>query len=260
MADFIAVPNGNGATGYMIANGQVYPAASGGGPNGLLSIPEGKWTYGGPEALTHSKDPKKDQWRSMTDKGDPKGYNKFHIGTGPNGSGTLPDPRRPKKPREGVEFHFDGGSTYGTAGCIGYQDNAARQALIDDPNKSVSVKYVKDEAAMKAEIERRLGHSVDWSKVKKPGQAGTSRGGGSGTHSQTKKGNKVKPKKHNVHVGPKQRHIAHRQASLMSGGKVVQGLKKVAVGRPQYQVARVDHLTTDGSPVADGESSVLGIA
>jgi hypothetical protein len=260
MADFVAVPNGNGATGYLIANGQVYPAASGGGPNGLLSIPQGNYTYGGPEALTYSKDPKKNQYRSMTDKGDPKGYNKFHIGTGPNGSGVIKDPRRPKKPREGIEFHFDGGSTYGTAGCIGYQDNAARQSLIDDPTKKVSVQYVKDDAAMRAEVERRLGHSVDWSKVKKPGQAGTSRGAGSGTQSQTKKRNKVKKGHHKVLVGPRQRHIAHRRARLADGGHVTEGLKKVYVAEQQYPVSRVDHLTTDGSPLADGESSVLGFA
>lgn len=254
MADFIAIPNGNGASGYMIANGQVYPAASGGGPNGALSIPEGNYTYGDPQRLS------KKQYKGMTDKGDPDGFSKFHIGTGQNGEGTIPDPRRPKKPREGIEFHFDGGNTYGTAGCIGYQDNAARQALINDPNKTVSVKYVEDEAAMKAEIERRLGACVDWKQIKQPGQAGTARPNAGEVHSKTKKGNKVKAKNTKVRVGKKQRRIAHRRADLMGGGHITQGLARTYVGPSQHQVARVEHLTTDGSPVADGEASVLGIA
>lgn len=61
---------------------------------------------------------------------------------------------------------------------------------------------------------------------------------------------------HKVYLGPEQRHLSHRQATLVGGGLVTQGSASVVVGRPQYAVARVTDMTTDGSPIAIGEHTV----
>ena len=255
MADYIAVETGNASQGYLIANGNVYPAAS--GTSSLLDIPEGSYFYGEGQSLSSK------QYYSMTDapnrkeakKRKGKGFLKFHIGTGPGGEGDLPDKRRPKKPRSGVEFHYDGGGI-GTAGCIGYQDNAAKDALTADPNKTVTVKYVKSVDEVKALVEQKLGHKVDWSKVKEPRRLGAS-GQGSGTHSKTRRKRKVKKGNPTVLVGPKKRQVAHLEAPVEGGYKVAQGSPHVFVGSERYPVAAVSHNTTDGSPLEDGESSVL---
>lgn len=242
MPEYVGTTNGAGSSGYLIANGQVYPATSG-GPGGMR-VPSGKYTYGGPEAL------RKDQYRSMTDgSGQTKKFRKFHIGTGPNGSGNIWDPTL-KRYRVGIEFHYDGGSP-GTAGCIGYQDNAAKDAIIADTNKHVGVTYVNNMDQVRAEIEKKLGHKVDWSKIKAPRPPGSS-----GVRSKTKKGKKVKRTKPKVFVGKKKRHIVHRTASLEGGGKVIQGSRSVFVGPQRYLVSRIDDLTTDGSVIATGESSI----
>jgi uncharacterized Zn-binding protein involved in type VI secretion len=253
MADYIAVETGNASQGYLIANGNVYPAAS--GTSSLLDIPEGSYTYGNAEALSSN------QYYSMTDapnkkeakKRKGKGFSKFHIGTGPEGTGNIPDKRRPKKPRTGIEFHYDGGGP-GTAGCIGYQDNAAKDALTADPNKTVTVKYVKSMDEVKALVEQKLGHKVDWTKVKAlrtpPAPAA-----GSGTHSKNRKGKKVKKANKKVLSGPKRRQTAHRTALLEGGVQIADASTTVFV--EGLGVARVNDMTTDGSPVADGESSIL---
>jgi hypothetical protein len=257
MADYIAVETGNHSAGYLVANGNVYPATS--GSSTLLDIPQGTYTYGGAEALSAK------QYYSMTDAPSKKkkhanktraaNFRKFHIGTGPKGSGVIPDSRRPKQPREGIEFHYDGGGA-GTAGCIGYQDNAAKDALIADPAKSVNVKYVKDMDAVKAEVEKKLGHKVDWEKVTPlrkqyvPPKA-------SGTQSKNKKSKKVVKANKTVLLGPNTRETAHRLALLESGVKVVDASTTVFVGPERLGVARVDDMTSDGSPIADGEISIM---
>ncbi|HEY4116551.1 MAG TPA: hypothetical protein VGM56_01795 [Byssovorax sp.] len=256
MADFIATESGNSASGYLIANGQVYPAVS--GSAGLRDIPQGSYTHG-------DATPVRADQPTMTDGTGRAKFREFHvIGTGPQGSlpesrsftthdhgKTTPHPNGGY--RTGVELHYDGGSP-GTAGCIGYQDPAAKDALIADPDKSVNVQYMADDAAVKAEVERRLGHSVDWSKVAPPRKPGS---GGSGTHTKTKKGKHVRRASHTVLVGPKARQLAHKTAALDGGDVVAEGNATVLVEPGRYPVARVDHMTTDGSPLADGEDSVL---
>lgn len=61
---------------------------------------------------------------------------------------------------------------------------------------------------------------------------------------------------HRVYIGPEQRHLSHREATLVGGGSVTQGSATVVVGKPQYAVARVTDMTTDGSPIAIGEHTV----
>jgi uncharacterized Zn-binding protein involved in type VI secretion len=61
---------------------------------------------------------------------------------------------------------------------------------------------------------------------------------------------------HNVHVGPKKRHMSHKH-SHHTAGKVLQGSKTVFVGTGRYAVARVGDQTDDGSPIADGEQSIF---
>jgi hypothetical protein len=241
MPEYVGVTNGAGSSGYLIANGQVYPAASG-GPGGM-HIPSGRYTYGGAEKLAPN------QYKSMTDGSSPKNFRKFHIGTGPNGGGNIWDPTL-KRYRLGIEFHYDGRSP-GTAGCIGYQDTAAKDALIADTDKHVGVTYVSNMDQVHAEIEKKLGHKVDWSKIKAPKTPGA----GSGVRSTTKKGKKIKGHT-NVMVGPKKRHVVHRTAALEGGGQVIQGSRSVFVGPQRYLVSRIDDLTSDGSVIATGESSV----
>jgi hypothetical protein len=242
MPDFIAVTNGSGASGYLIANGNVYPAASG-GPGGM-HVPGGHYTYGGPQALT------KKQYHGMSDGKHPGKFRKFHIGTGPQGSGDIWDPTL-KRYRQGIEFHFDGGNP-GTAGCIGFQDPTAKDALIADTDKHVDVSYMSNMDQVRAEVEKKLGHKVDWSKVPAPKAPGAS----SGTHSKTKKGKKVKKGHPHVLVGKKRRQVAHRTAPLQGGGKIVDGSPSVFVGRERFRVSRIDDLTTDGSVLASGEATI----
>ncbi len=80
---------------------------------------------------------------------------------------------------------------------------------------------------------------------------------GSGVQAITRHGKKVhKGAHHNVHIGPKKRHLSHKQAELEGGGNVVAGSATVFVGTERYAVARVDDATTD-APIAVGENSIL---
>lgn len=243
MADYYAVQSGSSSSGYLVTNGQVYPATSG-GPT-LQTIPDGSnLTYGDDVALSQ-----KDVHGMSDGTGNKGGFRKFHIGTGPKGSGTIPD-KTLGRDREGIDFHFDGGNP-GTAGCIGYQDRAAQDALIADPDKTVGVHYEKDMSDVLAGIEKQLGHKVDWSKVKtvKPPAKGP------GPQSKTKKGKKVKKGNATVLLGGNKRETAHKTSPLEGGGKVADSSKTVYVGK--HLVARVDDGTTDGSPLANGEPSIL---
>jgi hypothetical protein len=252
MPTFIGTENGSSASGYLIANGNVYPAAS--GTSTLQDIPQGTYDYGDAESLSPN------QYYAMTDAPDrahataahAKAFRKFHIGTGPHGSGTIHDPRTGRT-RVGIELHYDGGAP-GTAGCIGYQDPAAKDALVADPDKTVSVQYLGNIDQVKAAVEQKLGHSVDWSKVQPRRVPGG--GGGSGTHSKSRKGHRVKKGNTTVLVGPHKRHTAHLEAPLEGGAQIAEGSSSVFVGPERYRVARVDDETSDGSPIADGESSI----
>jgi hypothetical protein len=250
---------GSTSSGYLIANGNVYPAVSGGGK--FSDIPAGSYTHNDGET------PRADQ-PTMTDGTGRQKFLKFLV-VGSAAGGNIHEKRaywskEKGQPwqyhpnggdRDGIELHYDGGNP-GTAGCIGYQDPAAKQAIVDDPDKSVNVQYLDSDDAVKRAVELRLGHPVDWTKVnapKKPGAAAA----GSGVQSTTKKGKKVDKGHTKVLVGPKSRYIGHKQAALIGGGMVAEGNPTVVVGTERYPVARLEHMTTDGSPVADGESSVL---
>lgn len=249
MAQFFGTTSGDGATGYLIANGNVYPATSGG--NGAQYVPAGNYTYGPAEELNNSKE--KHQYRTMSD-GDPKTrseFKKFHIGTGPKGSGNIWDESLGRY-RTGIEFHYDGGNP-GTEGCIGFQDTTARDALIDDPNKTVSVSYVKDLDEARAQVEKALGHKVDWTKVKAPKAPLNP---GPGPQSTTKKGKKVAQGDTSTLSGPNHRETAHLASALEGGGEIVVASQTVFVGQDQKGVARIEDDTTAG-PVATGEESIL---
>lgn len=256
MADFYGVPGSSSASGYLVVNGNVYPAVS--GSNSLGRIPEGNYTYGGAETLSN------DQWTMSNAKS--KGefqknkkkyssYKKFHIwGTGP---GTPIYDKRLKKNRVGIEFHYDGGPT-GTAGCIGYQDVRAKDDLIAARaagDNSAGVHYSGNMDQVKAAIEKKLGHKVDWSKVKAPRSPGG--GGGGGQRSKTRRGKKIKRGNRSVLAGRRRLHTAHLEAPLEGGGKVVEGSGSVFVGPERYKVAGVEHSTDDGSPIGNGEETVL---
>jgi hypothetical protein len=95
-----------------------------------------------------------------------KNFNKFHIGTGKEGSGVIWDESL-KRNRLGIEFHFDGGNP-GTEGCIGYQDPTAKDALIANTDKRVSVSYANSMEEVQAQMEAKVGHKIDWSKSRSP--------------------------------------------------------------------------------------------
>ncbi|HEY4122478.1 MAG TPA: hypothetical protein VGM56_31655 [Byssovorax sp.] len=249
MPTYYGVEGPSASNGYLIANGNVYTAES--GTSKLQDIPAGDYTYGDAIPLD-----KRSERTSMTDGSDWHKFRKFHIwGTGPQGAITDPRKGRHKLQRTGIEFHYDGGNV-GTAGCIGYQDPAAQQDLINDPDKSVQVQYFQTDAEVRAAIEAKLGHTVDWSKVRTRGRAGGA-GANAGLQSTTRKGKKVTKGNTTVKAGPHARDTAHIQASLEGGGQVVQGSQTVFVGPEMLPVSGVDHLTSDGSPLAVGESSIL---
>lgn len=245
MADFIGVQSGNGATGYLNVNGNIYPAASGG--NGGQFVPAGNYTYGKNLPLAGH------QWYTMSDRNraHEKNYNKFHIGTGKDSSDPIWDESL-KRYREGIEFHFDGGGP-GTEGCIGYQDPTAKDALIASSDKSVSVSYANSMDAVKAQMEQKVGHKIDWSKVQPPRSPVSP---GPGPQSTTQRGKKVALGDTTTLSGPKHRQTAHLDSPLEGGGQVVVASTSVFVGKDKKGVARVQDNTTDG-PIDTGESSIL---
>lgn len=261
---FIGTEDGNSASGYIVANGNVYPAVS--GSSKFRDIPEGTHNYGSKEH------PKKSQWTMTDAKNKAAGaarassFWKWHIGPDKNGGGTIHDDRSFTTPegnsypnggeREGVDFHWDGAKP-GTAGCIGFQDRGAEAALDADPDQTVQVEYMADDAAMKAEIEKRLGACVDWSKVKAPNKPASA---GGGTQLKTKKGTKVDKAHSSLLIGPQYREFAHQQAMLQGGGCVTQGNGTLLIGPEKYPASCVEHMTTDGSPIGNGEDSVLMLA
>ena len=107
MADYFAAENGSGSQGYLIANGNVYPAVS--GPYGKGDIAPGDYTYGSPQHLNKSKG----EYYTMTDAPSRKaataerGFRKIHIGKGANPEADFKDPRTGAT-RSGVD------STFGT--------------------------------------------------------------------------------------------------------------------------------------------------
>ncbi len=80
---------------------------------------------------------------------------------------------------------------------------------------------------------------------------------GSGVQGITKQGKRLKKgAQHGVYLGPKQRHLSHRQAELEGGGNVIEGSGTTFVGRERYAVARIGDNTTD-APIVVGEDTVL---
>jgi hypothetical protein len=244
MADFIGVQNGDGATGYLNVNGNIYPATSGG--NGGQYVPAGNYYYGKDLPLEGH------QWWTMSDRNraHEKNYRKIHIGTAKDGGGDIWDASQ-NRWRSGIEFHFDGGGP-GTEGCIGYQDLAAKNDLINDTNKQVSVTYAGSMDEVKAAMEKKVGHPIDWSKVKAPNAPEHP---GDGPQSKTKKNKKVKVGDATTLSGPKHRQTAHLASALEGGGEVTMASNTVFVGRDRKGVARVMDDTTDG-PIGNGEPSI----
>jgi hypothetical protein len=274
---FIAVDNGNRADGYLVANGDVYAARSGGWGRG--EIPEGVYELGGPEGLNS----RLGQNRSMAKKGsDWTKFKKFGIaGVGPSkgfnkkeGLWGLADPRYPDAARTGVKFHFDG-PPYGSEGCIAYDDPAAQQSLIDAHKAGdtrVEVIYVKTDAEAHAMAKTLSGKEPPANTIRGYGRP---EGGGRdlepaprarrrrpasrqrGDTSRIKKGPRMAEGETSVLLGEKMLVAAHVQARHTGGGRIAEGSNSVYVGKQQLAFGRVDDPTTDGSEVATGEPSVM---
>jgi hypothetical protein len=260
MAEYIATQTSTGksagTTGYLIVNGNVYPATSGGWAKGYL--PAGSYAYGRPENLAS------DQHNSMArGDGDHKSFKKFRVLSvaGPYKGQPLIEDARVGEPRTGIMLHYDGQYTArapGTAGCIGYQDPSAKDALINSQragDSSIKVTYVKDMDEVKRLVAQRA-PGVDVEKVQKPVRAGPV-GRGAEVTSQNRKGKRVKLGQNDVLAGQKSLAMAHLTSPLTGGAEIAKGSSTVFVGPQQYQVARVDDPTTDGSEIADGVESVM---
>lgn len=259
-ADYFGVESGSsdavGSQGYLVTNGNVYPALSGPWTSKDMArgtggdIPPGQYTYGDSRAAPG---------KSFKDPNSKRPGVFFPIGTGPN-QGAIPDGRPGHaRVRTDVGFHFDGGNP-GTNGCIGYQQVEAQDALQADPNKTLDVHpYLANDAQARAAVEAQVGHKVDWAKVEEGRRpwAGAGAPPSPGVHSKTRRGHKVKKGVTSVHLGPRRRHTAHHQAELEGGAVVADGSSTVFVGPERKRVARVNDQTTDGSPLADGEDTIL---
>ncbi len=258
-ADYFGVESGSsdavGSEGYLVTNGNVYPALSGPWTSKDMArgtggdVPPGQYTYGNPHAAAG---------KSFKDPKSKRGGVFFPIGTGPD-QGPIKDGRPGHAPvRHDIGFHFDGGNP-GTNGCVGYQQVEAQDSLTNDPSKTLDVHpYASSVTQAQADVEAKLGHKVDWKKVEEGRRHWAGQGAvGGGTHSKTRRGRRVKKGVAKVHLGKKHRHTAHLESPLEGGGQVVAASTSVFVGAQRQRVARVNDQTTDGTPLADGEDSIL---
>lgn len=243
----VEAPGGHGAYGYVVhADGSIFPASSG-GADGSLDTPQGTWAIG---------DGYNDKYADMNG----KKYKKTQYQLKPVGTaeGTpLPDSRYKKSDHPGKRtevmghvqhFRWD----YGSHGCIAVQDRGGIDQFAKDGTVTVDYQNQSLEDIQK-KIEKRLGHDVDWTKIKKPIPPA---GSGLGEQSKTQKGNKVKAVDYGVRSGPNARKVTYLTAPLEGGGAVTKGTASITVGPPQHLMAAVSHDTSDGSPIANGEDSI----
>jgi hypothetical protein len=115
------------------------------------------------------------------------------------------------------------------------------------------VSYASSLEDAQKQMEAKVGHKIDWSKVKAPRAPLHP---GPGPQSKTKKGKKVALGDPTTLSGTSHRQTAHLDSPLEGGGKVVMASNTVFVGKDRKGVARVMDDTTDG-PIADGEPSIL---
>jgi hypothetical protein len=254
-----------GADGYIVTgDGNVYAAVS--GPwsdtaNGVArgtggDIPSGKtYTYGEPEQKANGA------YKPSGAKTGPF----FPIGTGPKGSGAIPDGRRYGKngqhaqERTDVGFHFNGHGN-GSFGCITYYDAAAADSIEGSDHTVTVHPYAGDMTAVHDQIEQQLGHHVDWAAVDAkrahlwPGEPDV-HGGDVPTYNTWKK--KVETAHPTVLSGKKKRQTAKKTSLLEGGAKVVEASRTVFIGPERVGVARVNDPTSDGGVLATGEPSIL---
>jgi hypothetical protein len=266
MTTFIAVQNGNQAQGYLVTNGEAFTARSGSNAYGRGNIPAGDYKVG------EAQDVRYDQRNSMA-KGNQRGFKKFLIsGVGPTnaGGGLIKDKRYPKKPREGIMFHYDGNNP-GTEGCIGYDDVRAQTALQNARaagDKDVHVVYVKSDAEARAMAKKLTGKDPPpmtrgfgnngprkpaAKKPKRRKKASQRRG----DTSRIRHGARMAQGEPTVVLGQKMLMAAHVDAAHTGGGKVAKGSNSVYVGKRMLAFGRVSDPTTDGSELATGEPSVM---
>lgn len=260
-ADYYGMEYGSsdavGSEGYLVTNGNVYPALSGPwtakdmtrGTGG--DIPPGQYTYGDSRAATG---------KSFKDPNSKKGGVFFPIGTGPDQAPIHDGRPGHAQTRTDVGFHFDGGNP-GTNGCIGYQQVEAQEALEADTSKTLTVHpYSSSLDQVHADIEAKLGHKVDWNKVEEGRRHWAGQGPvtpAADVHSKNVRGRRVKKGVPSVGLGKRRRHTAHLESPLEGGVQVAQASNSVFVGPERKRVARVNDQTTDGSPLADGEGTIL---
>lgn len=269
MTTFIAVQNGDQAQGYLVTNGEAFTARSGSNLYGRGNIPAGDYKVGA------GQDVRYDQRNSMA-KGNQKGFKKFLIsGVGPTdaGGGLIKDKRYPKKPREGIMFHYDGKKP-GTEGCIGYDDVRAQTALENARaagDTDVRVIYVKSDAEARAMTKQLTGKDPPpmtrgfgndgpapraTPAAKKP-QRRRRTSQQRGDTSRIQHGARMAEGERTVLLGEKMLMAAHVDAAHTGGGRVARGSNSVYVGRRLLPFGRVSDPTTDGSELATGEPSVM---
>jgi len=272
---FIGTTDGQVASGYLVANGDVYAARSGAHLYGRGHAPAGTYELGDGDPLASSES------KSMAQEGsDWTTARKFEIaGVGPSyeynakeGKDGIKDPRFPDNSRTGIRFHFDGKKP-GTEGCVGYDDPAAQTSLTsayDAGDREVQIIYVKT-AAEAREMAKRLSgkeppvdlRSEELAATKpapveeKPKAAAKPGKGKKGETSKTKKGARLTQGEPTVRLGQKQLLAAHVDARHSGGGRIAEGSPTVFVGAKRRAFGRVQDPTTDGSKVASGDESIL---
>ncbi len=169
---FIAVDTGYRADGYLVVNGIVFVARSGGlgaGPDWKPTkkgddasrprgeIPQGTYKLGPPERLNQGRR----QNITMADgSANWDRFRKFDIagvGTTLARGGGIVDERYPTEPRTGLKFHYDGDEK-GSSGCIVYDDPKAQDALTAAQARGdnvVEVIYVESDAIARQMADER---------------------------------------------------------------------------------------------------------
>lgn len=241
------------AKGYLVTpDGQMFPVQSGGWGRGYLE--PGNYEFRKVQDVTEDNTPMRPEGAKR------KGWKKIQIaavGEQNAGDGGLliKDSRYKDDPRSVIFAHFDGPSKKnpspynldGTEGCIGYQDIAAQNAIVNAAQSGNNKLKVNYDAASQAEAEataKRISEQIK--RGEKPTLPGPAE------PAKTQKGAQVLDGERSVVLGQQQLIAAKKGSPLDNGALVAQGSETVFLGKSQAPFATYTHLTTDGSELASG--------
>jgi len=238
--------------GYLVTNGQVFTAGSGGYGNGM--VPFGQYQMHNPEALT-SNNPdsmvpagwRRDQARKVRISGvgdRDAGYDRQH-------GYLIDDPAHPGNPRWGELLHYNANRR--TEGCIGYDDPAAQGALatsIASGKTSLEVFQVPNRQAAQtlADVYAHPENYQDFHD-RHPNWARSA-------PTKTEQGDQVTQGQQDVVLGDQQLRAAPQDTPLVSGDRTDEGSPTVRVGNRQRPFSRQGDRTQRGQRLRTGVPSV----